>query len=534
MRRLGDWGLLVFNLLISQPTMHSKIRINHIINSALIIMVAFLVNKGLAIGRQIVIAQTFGISSEYDAFVAAFRLPDILFMLISGGALGTAFIPILSERLTRHPDNDPAGWHLTSNTLNTLLVAVIVISIPVAIFARPLVQWLVAPGFSPETQILTANLMRLTLISTLIFSVSSLLGAVLNTRQHFILPAIAPLVYNGGIIFGALVLVPSFGIHGLIYGAILGAAGHLLVQVPGLLKHGLKYYPRLNWADRDLWRIAKLMGPRVLNIFVIQINFLVMFQLASKDEGNVSALDYGWDLMQMPQTIIGSAIGIVLFPTLAELVAQNDIVALRRTLAYTLRIMLALAIPAMVGLIVLGQPLIRVMFERGEFDAQSTAAVYQSLQFWALALVGHSALEVVNRVFYAQKDTITPLLSSIVSMFINIGLAFVLYQLLLAGGLALSNAIAVTVEVLIMLVIAHRRLGGVEAGSIANTLIRSTLAALIMGASILLFINIIPDVSPLFIAAGGGMLGVVVYVGAGLLLKVEEIRWLPKLVGRGT
>jgi len=513
--------------------MQSKIRTNHIIRSTGILMAAFLANKILAIGRQIVIAQTFGTGSQYDAFVAAFRLPDILFMLIAGGALGTAFIPILSERLTLKNPDDPDGWQLASSVLNSLLLVVILISILMAIFAQPLVAWLIAPGFAPDIQRLTTNLMRLTLISTVIFSVSSLLGAILHTRQHFILPAIAPLIYNLGIMFGAIFLAAPFGVYGLIYGVILGAVGHLLVQTPGLLRYGFHYHPCFGWSDRDLWQVARLMGPRVLNIVVIQINFVVMFNLASRlGTGSVSALDYGWDLMQMPQTIIGSAIGIVLFPTLSELAAQKDTDTLRRTMSQTLRIMLALAIPAMVGLIVLGRPIIRVIFERGEFGPESTAAVYQALQFWALGLIAHSALEVVNRVFYAQKDTITPFLSSVVSMVINLGLALVLVQSLAAGGLALSNGIAVTVEVLIMLVIAHRRMAGVEAGSMLNTLIRALLAAGAMGAVIIAFITTAPGLSPLAAAAAGGVLGVSVYVGVGLLLGIEEIRLVPRLVGR--
>ena len=511
-----------------------KIRVDHLIRSTGILMIAFLANKILAIGRQIVVARAFGTGADYDAFVAAFRLPDILFLLIAGGALGTAFIPILSERLTSRPESDPDGWRLTSGVLNTLLLVVTAIAILMAILADPLVKWVVAPGFAPETQALTANLMRLTLISTIIFSVSSLLGAVLHTRQHFILPAIAPLVYNLGIMAGALFLAPDYGVYGLIWGAILGSLGHLLIQVPGLLRYGIRYQPILDWADRDLWHIARLMGPRVLNIVVIQINFVVMFNLASRlDEGTVSALDYGWDLMQMPQTIIGSAIGIVLFPTLSELAARGDIATLRHTLAQTLRIILALSIPAMVGLMVLGLPLIQVMFERGEFGPDSTAAVYQSLQFWALALIAHSALEVVNRVFYAQKDTVTPFLSSVVSMVINLGLALLLYQRLSAGGLALSNGIAVTVEVIIMLVIAHYRLNGIEAGAILKTLLLTLVAAGAMGLAVMAFTAAVPNLSPLLIAAGGGVLGIVTYLGVGLVVGVKEIRLLPRLVGRG-
>jgi putative peptidoglycan lipid II flippase len=511
--------------------MQANIKINHLIRSAGIIMAAFLVNKFLAIGRQIIIARAFGTGAEYDAFVAAFRLPDILFMLIAGGALGTAFIPILSQRITLGNKNDPDGWRLTSAVLNTLLLVSVAVSLLLAVLALPLVKWLVAPGFPLEYQILTANLMRLTLISTIIFSISSLIGAVLHTRQHFLLPAVAPLLYNGGIILGAIFLVAPFGVYGLVWGAILGAAGHLLIQIPGVLYYGIRYKPTLGWNDPDLWLIARLMGPRVLNIVVIQINFVVIFNLASRlGEGGVSALDYGWDLMQMPQTIIGSAIGIVLFPTLSELAARKNIPMLRQTLSQALRIILALAVPATIGLMVLGYPVIQVLFERGEFGPDSTAAVYQSLAFWSVALIAHSALEVVNRVFYAQKDTITPLLSSVVSMFINLGLALALVQPLGAGGLALSNGLAVSVEVCIMLVIANRRLSGIYAGEILNTLARTLLAALVMGLAIMALMRFLPGLHPALAVGTGATVGVITYLAVGLLLGVQEIRYLSRVM----
>jgi putative peptidoglycan lipid II flippase len=348
-----------------------------------------------------------------------------------------------------------------------------------------------------------------------------------------LLPALAPIIYNLGLIAGALFLAPSFGVYGLIWGAIAGAAGHLLIQVPGLIRYHLAYHPILGWNDPGLRQVARLMGPRILTLGVIQVNFLVIFNLASRlGEGSVSALDYGWDLMQMPQTIIGSAIGIVLFPTMSALAAQEDLAGLRRTVAQALRIILALSIPAMVGLIVLGRPVIQLMFERGEFGPDSTTAVYQSLQFWAVALVGHCALEVVNRLFYAQKDTTTPLLAALAGMIVNVGLAVALYRVLDAGGLALSNGVAVTVEVLILLAIAHRRLAGVEVGPLLSTLARTLLAGGVMGGVILAFTTFWPGLPPLFVAAGGGLLGVLVYLLAGLLLGVEEIRLVPRLVGR--
>lgn len=510
-----------------------KFHLSHLVRSTIILMAAFLVNKGLAIGRQVVVARAFGTGGDYDAFVAAFRLPDILFMLISGGALATAFIPILSERLTLRPANDPAGWRLTSSTLNTMLLVTAAAAALIAVVALPLVEWLIAPGFPPETQQLTANLMRLALISTLIFSVSGLAGGVLHVHQHFLLPALAPIIYNLGLIAGAIFLAPSLGVYGLMWGAVAGAAGHLLIQVPGLIRYRMRYYAGLGWADPGLRQVARLLGPRILTLGVIQVNFLVIFNLASRlGQGSVSALDYGWDLMQMPQTIVGSAIGIVLFPTMAELAARGDRAGLRHTVEQSLRVILALSIPATVGLVVLGRPLIQLMFERGEFGPDSTAAVYQSLQFWALALVAHCALEVVNRLFYAQKDTTTPLVGAVIGMLVNGGLALLLYRVLDAGGLALSNAVAVTIEVLVLLAIANQRMAGVEVRPLLSTLARTTLAAGAMGAAILAFITFVPALSPLLVAAAGGILGVLVYIVAGLLLGLEELRAVPRLIRR--
>ncbi len=513
--------------------MTGKTRTAHLIRSTGILMAAFLVNKFLAIGRQVVIARAFGTGGDYDAFIAAFRLPDILFTLISGGALATAFIPVLSERLTHRPADDPDGWRLISATLNTMLGVVGLASALVAILALPLVEWLIAPGFPSDTQRLTANLMRLALLSTIIFSVSGLAGGVLNTRQHFLLPAIAPIIYNLGLIAGAIFLAPSLGVYGLMWGAIGGAAGHLFIQVPGLLRYHMRYVPFLGWHDPGLFQVIKLMGPRILTLGVIQINFIVLYNLASRlGEGSVSSLDYGWDLMQMPQTIIGSAIGIVLFPTMSELAAQGDLNGLRRTAAQSLRIILALSVPAMVGLIVLGRPIIQVMFERGEFGPDSTAAVYQSLQFWAVALVGHCALEVANRLFYAQKDTTTPLLGALIGMLVNLALAIALYRRLDAGGLALANGVAVTVEVLTLLIIAHRRMAGVEAGAIGRTLLRTLIAAAMMGGTVLAFTSFGPALPPLLGAAAGGVLGLIVYLLAGFYLGIEEIRLIPRLASR--
>ncbi|MDM8526865.1 murein biosynthesis integral membrane protein MurJ [Anaerolineales bacterium HSG24] len=531
----------------------------HLIRSTSILMVAFFINKLLAVGRQIIIAPTFGTGREFDAFVAAFRLPDILYMMISGGALATAFIPVLSERLTISPAHDPHGWRLVSAVVNNMLLVALTVSLVVMIFADPIVTYIIASGFDPATQQLTVSMMRLVLISTTIFSISGLVGAVLNTHNHFVLPALAPIIYNLGIIGGALFLVEQFGVYGLIWGTIAGALGHLLIQLPGLAYFVWRNQSggqspsgpvpfTLGWHDPSLFEIIRLMGPRIVTIFVIQLNFIIMFNLASYlNEGSVSALDYGWDLMQMPQTIIGTAIGIVLFPTMSTLAARQDWVGLWQTTAQAMRVMLTLSIPAMVGLIALGRPIIKLMFERGEFDAASTALVYYALMFWSIALVAHCLMEVVNRFFYAQKDTITPLISSVLSMLLNLGLAYLLYQPLGVGGLALSNGVAVSLEILFLLTIirfrqttrvepvetiTHRQLGPINMTPLLKVLGQTLLAAGIMGVVVSLSFNHLNQLSLIWNISLSGLLGMLIYGLVGLAIGIDEIRVLPRLVKR--
>jgi putative peptidoglycan lipid II flippase len=506
-------------------------RPGHLVRSAGLVMAAFAVDKVVGFGRQAVIANVFGVSSELDAYFAAFQIPDLIFTLISGGALATAFIPILSERLTHQ---DRAGsWRLTSAVINVVFVVVLILAVATALLAPILVRMLIAPGFTASNQLLTANLMRLVLLSTLIFSISGILMGVLNAHQHFLLPAIAPILYNLGLIFGALVLSSRFGVFGLVAGAIVGAGAHLLIQVPGLIRYGARYSLTLGLRNPHLRQVARLMGPRVAALVVIKINFLVIFNLASRlGEGSVSALSFGWLLMQLPQTIIGTALGIVVFPTLSELAARGDVDGLRGIVSQSLRVIFALSLPAAVGLIALGTPIIQVLFQRGEFDAAATQAVYQALRFWALALVGHAALEIANRTFYAQKDTLTPLYTAMAAMIVNLILALLLYRPLNAGGLALANAVAVSIEVLLLLLVAHRRLAGVEAGRLAASLARSGLAALVMGAAILGFGRVLPQASPLLLGFGGGVVGLAAYVLAGLVLGIEEIRLVPHLTWR--
>jgi putative peptidoglycan lipid II flippase len=372
--------------------------------------------------------------------------------------------------------------------------------------------------------------MRVVLLSTLVFGISSVQGAVLHGFKHFLLPALAPVLYPVGIIAGALWLAPAWGARGLAVGAVMGAVLHLAIKVPGLVHYGFAWQPILALDSLAVRRVAVLMGPRILDLGVFHLTLLATTNLASRlSAGSVSALEWGWDAMQIPETLIGTAFGLVAFPTLADLAARGDLVGVRKTLGETLRAVLTLSVPAACGLILLGQPLLQLLYQRGAFDAAATDAVYIALRFYALGLVGHACLEVAARTFFAQQDTITPLLIAVGSAAVNILLGILLVGRMGHGGLALANSLAISGEVLVLLLILRGRLGGVEGWQTLRMLGRVCAATILMGTAMaaVLALGQRVEASALSTVTATGMVGVLSFIGGGLLLGVRPLTGLP-------
>jgi putative peptidoglycan lipid II flippase len=499
-----------------------------IVRAASLVMIAFALSRALGLVRTMVIAGQFGTGAEMDAYQAAFRLPDIIFQLVAGGALASAFIPTFTGYLAR---NDRTGaWLLASNIVNLLLLILILAATLAALIAPWLVHQVIAPKFDAETAALTTRLMRVMLISSIVFGVSGVIMGTLNAHQHFLLPAVAPMLYNLTIIAAALFLAPSLGVMGLAVGVVIGSVLHLLVQVPGLVYFGGRYTLRLKVRDPGVRQVARLMGPRVLGLAVVQLNFVVNVNLASRLEGAVSALNFAWLLMLLPQGVFALAVATAAFPTFAEQVARGKQAAMRATLAATLRAVFALSLPAAVGLAVLRRPLVALLFERGAFGETSTDLVAWALLFYALGLVSHAGIEIVARAFYAMHDTKTPLLIGGGAMLLNVGLSLMLPPLfevmgwLAHGGLALANSVATTLEMIGLIWVIRGRLGGLEGRSSLPMLLRSTVAALLMGLALTALLSALPDVDSALLGAAGIVLGGLVYLGAAWILGVQEVR----------
>lgn len=539
-------------------------RTRHLARSTVIVMVAFGTAKLISLAQTFIIARVFGVGQEWDAFVTANRVPELIFTLIAGGALAHAFIPTFSGFLAK--DETARAWQVASRVIN-FIFTVTFIACAVAFFLAPaLIANVVAPGFSPEAQEQTVALMRILLISTMIFAVSGICMGILQSFNHFLLPALAPIMFDVGILTGVLFLLPIMGVNGIAWGAVLGAALHLGIQVPGLIRFRARWTFSLGLRDPILWRIIRLMLPRVAGLGVFSLNFIIMNNIASRlGTGSVSALDWGWRLMQIPQTLIGTAMGTVIFPTLAAFSELGDENGKRQAMSGALRFVLVGSIPASVGLIFVGRPLISLL-EGGQFDASASALVYSTLQFFALGLIVHSALEVIARSFYADKDTLTPLWAALGGSAINLVLSFYLSDVLrvenalsaypivaatfdgiaprpdlgFVGGLALANSLGVMFEVGFLLLILRRRWHGAHEDALARTIIKTTAASLVMALAIVL-INaawqsaglgdrgVVFTVLQIAIETGAGIL---VFVATAALLKMEELAFLLNMVLR--
>jgi putative peptidoglycan lipid II flippase len=352
---------------------------------------------------------------------------------------------------------------------------------------------------------------------------------VLNAHQVFLLPALAPTFYWLGMILGVLFLVPGWGIFGLAWGAVLGSVLHLVVQLPALPRLGARYFLTLGTHLAPVKEVGRLMAPRLLGVAVVQVNFLVNTILASaQPQGSLTAITLAWAIMTMPQVVIAQAIAIAALPTFSAQVSRGRLEEMRASLAATLRGVLFLALPASLGLILLRRPIVALLFQRGEFDANSTELVAWALLWYAAGLVGHSVVEILARAFYALHDTRTPVLVGAAAMSLNLLFSVAFSYLFLRirlpphGGLALANSLATALEMVGLLVLMHRRLGGLEGARLRRGVIQAALASLVMSLGLLAWLGLSETWPVWWVVAGGLLLGAGGYALLVLAAGVEE------------
>jgi putative peptidoglycan lipid II flippase len=500
-----------------------------IVRAAGIVMLAFIFSKLVSLGYNLLAANAFGTSGQMDAFLAANRVSDVIFNLVAGGALASAFIPMFVTLLTQEKRTE--AWRLASGVTNLVLLALIIISALVGIFAPWVVTRLLASGFrDPEKIALTVHLLRIQMPAAVIFGLSGLVMGILNAHQSFLFPALAPSMYPIGLIAGGLLLVPRIGIDGLAWGALVGALLHLLVQLPALMRlPGRRYTPTLGLNIPDVRQVFLLMGPRLLGVGVVNLNFWINTLIASYlNDGDLTALNWGFILMLMPQAALAQSVATAAMPTFSAQVARGKPEEMRSSLAASLRGILLLSIPASLGLILLRVPMVTFLLERGAFTSASTALVAWALLWYSAGLVGHCLVEILSRAFFALHDTRTPVVVTTIAMLLNILLSIELTLVFMRagwpalGGIALANSLATALESIALLFFLRRKLSGLEGRRILGATWRGTLAAFVMGAGIWIWSQLAAGSPAWLVTLVGVALGGLIYSGMLFVLGVDE------------
>ncbi|MBO9308442.1 MAG: murein biosynthesis integral membrane protein MurJ [Chloroflexi bacterium] len=506
---------------------------------ASIIAASFVLSGVLGLLRGAIIGAVFGAGAALDAFYAAYRLPEMLFTLVAGGALSSAFIPIFSRYLAQ--GDSARAWHLARATLSWVTLIALWLSLGAAMIAFPIADRLLMPHAQPPQKQLTAELMQIMLVTVAIFSASSLIMAILNANQRFLAPALAPSMNNVGLIGGALLLAPHMGVYGLAWGAVMGAALHLIVQLPALRPFWAHLRPSGALIAEGLGEIVRLMLPRLVGMAAVQLNFVVNIILASAmPEGSLAALSIAFTLMFVVLGIVAQSAGTAIFPTLSLYGARGDLERFRQTLRDALRGVLFVTLPATSGLIVLAQPLVSALLERGAWSRTDTVATAWALSFFAAGLVAFALQELLARAFYALRNTIAPVAVAVGGLFLNVALSLLLIQIVRGaeagqgahGGLALANALATGAESAALWLWLRRKIGALGGWDMLSMAGRALIATVGMSACVWAMSQLLARAAPLIVVMVCVPLGILLYQGLALLLGVPEARSLPMSILR--
>ena len=499
------------------------IKATHLIRSSLLVTFFLALDKVTGFVKLMLMTRYFGTGSEADSFAAAAQLPELLQAMLLGGSLGAALIPVYSAYLTKSQHKNAKSLARTVLTL-TLIISAVVCGI--AAYLSPwLVTTLLVPDFAPEQQQQTATLMRIFLLTMGLLSISSVTTALLNARQHFFTPALGSLLIDLGQIAGIYFLTPTHGIYGAAWGSVIGVVLLVLVQIPPYLQLKIGALPQLALRLDGLRELLHLIWPRIVTMGIFQAADLVFVRLASRlPEGVISAYFYAVLVMvAMPKSLFLYGITTVLFPTFSDLYNRGEIAQLKQVLGYGMQAILALVIPSVVGLIALGPSAFALLFQRGEFDSESTALVYSLAMILSLRLISEAIVELLNLPFFAHHNTRVPMLSNIGWLVVSIALYFAFVGPFGIHGLAFATVLAMIALVLCMIWLNHRLLGKLDQAYLFKGLARILLASGTMAAAMLGIKSLLTADSAISLALTIAV-GSVTYLLVYLLFGQDEVR----------
>ena len=479
--------------------------------SAGVVSIAVMFSRVLGLVREQVFAFYFGAGFLYDAYVVAFRIPNVLRDLFAEGALSAAFVKVFTDYQINKSEKE--AWHLAGLVINALAVVMSVICIIGIIFSRQFID-LIADGFSPEKAALATTLTQIMFPFILLVALAAVAMGVLNTKGVFGIPASASTVFNiTSIIFGLALAywlsgggwlgtsakdaVPSaaaqWAIIGMAIGTLIGGATQFLMQLPSLWKIGFRFVPAISFADEGVKRVMSLMAPAILGTSAVQINVLINTYFVSQIEGAQGWLSYAFRLMQFPIGLFGVAIGTASVPVLSRMASEGKIKDFRDTLSSSIGLVFLMTLPSACGLIVLGEPIIRLIYEHGRFDAAATSMTALALAGYSIGLAGYAAIKVLSPAFYALDDAKTPMMIAVASIAVNaVGSYFFREWLSHYGvtpetphgyghvGVALATSTVALVNFFALVIFMRRRISRLNGRVIASSFFRIAAASAIM------------------------------------------------------
>ena len=502
--------------------------------SAGLIGAATMASRLLGVGREMVLAAVFGATWQMDAFNVAFRVPNLLRDLFAEGAMTAAFVPTFTRKLTS--EGKDAAWRLGSLVMNALVLVTVVLALLGILFA-PQITGAFAPEFAdtPGKLELTTDLTRIMLPFLTMLAVAAAMMGMLNSLRRFFVPSLSPAMFNVASIFSALAIVPlmpSFGLQpivGMAIGTLLGGLGQILLQAPTLKREGFRYQPIVSFKDPSVLEILRLMGPATLGLAAVQVNVFVNTVLATGEEGAVSWLQYAFRLMYLPIGIFGVSIATASLPDISRQAHANDLPAVRGSVSRGLRMMLMLNVPAMVGLMVLAEPIVAMIYQRGEFSTTDTMNTASALMFYAPGLIGYSAVKIASPTFYSLRDSRTPVIVSVLSVGVNLALNLALVRVLGFRGLALGTGIAAIFNSVVLLWLLRRRLAGLDGRRIFVSLAKIAVASAAMGVAAQLTGAWLTALTPaggelakMLRVAGSIAVALLVLAASARLLRIQE------------
>ncbi|NPA94368.1 MAG: murein biosynthesis integral membrane protein MurJ [Thermodesulfobacteria bacterium] len=502
--------------------------------SAKSVSAAVFLSRILGLIREQVLAALFGAGTQMDAFVVAFRIPNLLRDLFAEGALSSAFVTVFTEY--DHNKTPEETNRLVSNVFTAIFIILSIICLVGILFSKDLVM-LMAPEFAevPGKIALTTSLTRIMFPFLLLISLAALLMGLLNTRGYFFIPAFASSCFNlGSIIIGGglALLIPSLGypaIYGMAIGTLAGGGLQLLIQAPLFKKEGFTIRPLLDLKDPGLRKIGKLIVPAIVGLSATQINIFINTNFASRcAEGSVAWLNYAFRLMQFPIGLFGVALSVATLPLVAKQAAKGEIDQLADTFVSSLVLAFALTVPAAVGLWELSDPIIALIFQHGRFSAYDTLMTGQALKFYAVGLMAYSAVKIIVPVYYALDDTRWPVIASFISVALNVIIILLTLDKFQHRAIALSTSLTIMFNFLFLSIILYKKIGGYPVGRLLGALVKIGLASAVMGAGVMyansLFGHSSSMSSLILQVATGVTVGICLYGAMLLVLGMKEAK----------